>query len=143
MGQGISAHEILADIPAWEAMLARHAETFAPLLPGCSLALVPKADTERRPGRMLVWERSGGDGMKAEVRPFTGYKGCGVDILFAAEVVGAVRGIDPETGQYYDDTKRYIDAVDWVSAADKKKIFEGNVSKVYPRAAARLARARP
>ena len=55
------------------------------------------------------------------------------NILFAAEVVGAVRGIDPETGQYYDDTKRYIDAIDWVSAADKKKIFEGNVRKVYPR----------
>ena len=32
------------------------------------------------------------------------------NILFAAEMVGAVRGIDPETGQYYDDTKRYIDA---------------------------------
>jgi len=55
------------------------------------------------------------------------------NILFAAEVVGAVRGIDPETGQYYDDTKRYIDAIDWVPAADKKKIFEGNVRKVYPR----------
>jgi 4-oxalmesaconate hydratase len=55
------------------------------------------------------------------------------NILFAAEVVGAVRGIDPETGQYYDDTKRYIDAVDSVSAADKKKIFEDNVRKVYPR----------
>jgi len=55
------------------------------------------------------------------------------NILFAAEVVGAVRGIDPETGRYYDDTKRYIDAIDWVSAADKKKIFEGNVRKVYPR----------
>jgi len=55
------------------------------------------------------------------------------NILFAAEVVGAVRGIDPETGQYYDDTRRYIDAVDSVSAADKKKIYEGNVRKVYPR----------
>jgi len=55
------------------------------------------------------------------------------NILFAAEVVGAVRGIDPETGQYYDDTRRYIDAIDSVSAADKKKIYEGNVRKVYPR----------
>ena len=55
------------------------------------------------------------------------------NILFAAEVVGAVRGIDPRTGQYYDDTKRYIDAIDGVSAADRKKIFEGNVRKVYPR----------
>jgi 4-oxalmesaconate hydratase len=55
------------------------------------------------------------------------------NILFASEMVGAVRGIDPETGHYYDDTKRYIDAIDWVSAADKKKIFEGNVRRIFPR----------
>jgi 4-oxalmesaconate hydratase len=55
------------------------------------------------------------------------------NILFASEMVGAVRGIDPETGQYFDDTRRYIDAIDWVSAADKKKIFEDNVRRVYPR----------
>ncbi len=58
------------------------------------------------------------------------------NILFASEIVGAVRGIDPETGHYYDDTKRYIDKVDWLSAADKEKIFSGNVRKVYPRLAA-------
>ncbi len=55
------------------------------------------------------------------------------NILFASEMVGAVRGIDPETGQYYDDTKRYVDAVNWLSAADKDKIFNGNVRKVYSR----------
>jgi 4-oxalmesaconate hydratase len=55
------------------------------------------------------------------------------NILFASEVVGAVRGIDPETGYYYDDTRRYIDAVDWISTADKAKIFEGNVKKVFSR----------
>ncbi len=32
------------------------------------------------------------------------------NILFGSEMVGAVRGIDPETGNYFDDTKRYIDA---------------------------------
>jgi 4-oxalmesaconate hydratase len=48
-------------------------------------------------------------------------------------MIGAVRGIDPETGQYYDDTKRYIDAVDWVCAADKQKIFEGNARRVFSR----------
>jgi 4-oxalmesaconate hydratase len=48
-------------------------------------------------------------------------------------MVGAVRGIDPETGQYFDDTKRYIDAISWLSAEDKKKLFEGNARKVYPR----------
>src|SRR5437867_1817781 len=55
------------------------------------------------------------------------------NILFASEMVGAVKGVDPETGFNYDDTKRYIDAIDWVSKADKEKIFHGNVKKVYPR----------
>ena len=57
------------------------------------------------------------------------------NILFGSEMVGAVRGIDPETGHYFDDTKRYIDEISWVSAADKRKIFELNVRKVYPRIA--------
>jgi 4-oxalmesaconate hydratase len=52
-------------------------------------------------------------------------------------MVGAVRGIDPETGQYYDDTKRYLDSIEGLSAADREKIFHGNVRKVYPRFAAR------
>jgi len=30
------------------------------------------------------------------------------NILFASEMVGAVKGIDPETGHYFDDTKRYV-----------------------------------
>lgn len=55
------------------------------------------------------------------------------NILFASEIVGAVKGIDPETGHYYDDTRRYLDAVTTLSAAEKKKIFEENVYKVYPR----------
>jgi len=54
------------------------------------------------------------------------------NILFGSEMVGAVRGIDPETGQYYDDTKRYIDQAA-IGAAEKAKIFEGNARKVYPR----------
>ncbi len=59
------------------------------------------------------------------------------NILFASEVVGAVKGIDPETGYYYDDTRRYIDAIGWLSAADREKIFHGNARKVYSRFAAR------
>jgi 4-oxalmesaconate hydratase len=54
------------------------------------------------------------------------------NILFASEMVGAVRGIDPETGQHYDDTKRYIEASS-LSAADRQKIFEGNARRVYAR----------
>ncbi len=60
------------------------------------------------------------------------------NILFGSEMVGAVRGIDPETGQYFDDTKRYLDALA-LNDADRCKIFEGNARKVFPRLAARLA----
>ena len=55
------------------------------------------------------------------------------NILFASEMVGAVRGVDPRTGHYYDDTKRYIDATGVVSEAAKQKIYRGNVDRVYPR----------
>jgi 4-oxalmesaconate hydratase len=50
-----------------------------------------------------------------------------------------VKGIDPRTGHHYDDTKRYIDEVEWLTDADRYKIFEGNARKVYPRLARRLA----
>jgi len=59
------------------------------------------------------------------------------NILFGSEMVGAVRGIDPETGHYYDDTKRYLDALP-LSDEQRYKLFEGNTRKVYPRIAARL-----
>ena len=54
------------------------------------------------------------------------------NILFGSEMVGAVRGIDPETGNYFDDTKRYIDALA-ISEADKCKVFETNARRVFPR----------
>ena len=54
------------------------------------------------------------------------------NIMFASEMVGAVRGIDPETGHYYDDTKRYVDALK-ISESDKRKVFEGNARRVYSR----------
>jgi 4-oxalmesaconate hydratase len=60
------------------------------------------------------------------------------NILFGSEMVGAVRGIDPETGHYYDDTKRYVDAAA-IADGERAKIFEGNVRKVYPRINRRLA----
>ena len=55
------------------------------------------------------------------------------NILFGSEMVGAVRGIDPETGHYFDDTKRYLDQVTSLAGEDRYKIFEGNARKVYPR----------
>ncbi|HSC95085.1 MAG TPA: amidohydrolase family protein [Burkholderiales bacterium] len=55
------------------------------------------------------------------------------NILFASEMVGAVKGIDPETGHHFDDTKRYIDQLKGLSEKDLHKIFEGNARRVYPR----------
>ena len=54
------------------------------------------------------------------------------NILFASEMVGAVRGINEETGKYWDDTKVYIDNSALDDAA-KQMVFEDNIIKVYPR----------
>jgi len=54
------------------------------------------------------------------------------NILFASETVGAVRGIDPRTGHYFDDTRRYIDAAD-ISDTAKAKIYSDNAYRVYGR----------
>ncbi len=60
------------------------------------------------------------------------------NILFASEMIGAVRGIDPETGHYYDDTKRYIEASTILNGNDRWKVYEGNARRVYPRLDAAL-----
>jgi 4-oxalmesaconate hydratase len=59
------------------------------------------------------------------------------NILFASEMFGAVRGIDPETGHHFDDTKRYIDHLG-LSEDDRLKVFEFNARRVYPRLDAAL-----
>jgi 4-oxalmesaconate hydratase len=60
------------------------------------------------------------------------------NIIFGSEMVGAVRSIDPETGQYFDDTKRFLDSLP-LSDSGRYKIFEGNARKVFPRLGGRLA----
>ncbi len=60
------------------------------------------------------------------------------NILFASEMIGAVRGIDPETGHHYDDTRRYVDKTPHLSAADRDQVYQGNARRVYPRLAAQL-----
>ena len=60
------------------------------------------------------------------------------NILFASEMIGAVRGIDPETGHAFDDTKRNIEGVLPLDDAARYKIYEGNARRVFPRLDARL-----
>ena len=59
------------------------------------------------------------------------------NILFASEMIGAVRGIDPQTGFYFDDTKRYVEALGLPSDV-RHDIFEGNARRVYPKLDAQL-----
>ena len=60
------------------------------------------------------------------------------NILFASEMIGAVRGIDPQTGHYYDDTKRYIAATPNLTEVQRHQVFEGNARRVFPRMDAAL-----
>jgi 4-oxalmesaconate hydratase len=60
------------------------------------------------------------------------------NLLFASEMLGAVRGVNPETGASWDDTKRYVDALG-LGEDDRRKVFELNARRVYPRLEARIA----
>jgi 4-oxalmesaconate hydratase len=65
------------------------------------------------------------------------------NILFASEMLGAVRGDNPAGGFPWDDTKRYVDQAP-LSDDDRARVFEGNVRRVYPRLDAALrARGKP
>jgi len=58
----------------------------------------------------------------------------GVDnVIYASEMLGGVNATDPATGRSFDDNKPLVDAVPWLTALDRKKIFEENVRTVYPR----------
>jgi 4-oxalmesaconate hydratase len=58
-------------------------------------------------------------------------------LLFGSEMVGAVRGLDPRTGHYFDDTRRYIDALE-LTPDERAAVFELNARRVYPRLDRRL-----
>ena len=60
------------------------------------------------------------------------------NILFGSEMVGAVRGIDPQTGHYFDDTRRYVDALDLTRRATARRSSKRNARRVYPRLDAAL-----
>jgi 4-oxalmesaconate hydratase len=59
------------------------------------------------------------------------------NVLFASEMLGAVRGADPDTGVDWDDTKTYVDRAG-LTAQQQRQVFEGNARRVYPRLHARL-----
>jgi 4-oxalmesaconate hydratase len=59
------------------------------------------------------------------------------NVLFASEIVGAVKGIDPESGFHFDDTKRYNEKAA-LTPSERVRIYCDNALKVYPRLGERL-----
>jgi predicted TIM-barrel fold metal-dependent hydrolase len=56
----------------------------------------------------------------------------GVDrCLFGAECPGVGSAVDPKTGRTFDDIRPYIENFGWLTAAQKKAIFEDNARKVF------------
>ena len=47
-------------------------------------------------------------------------------------MVGAVKGINPDTGEHYDDTRKYVDRAA-LTDEQRQQIFELNVLRVFPR----------
>ncbi len=79
-----------------------------------------------------VYHQPGIDLLTSVIRPG--------NILFASEMLGAVRGDNPGTGAPWDDTRRYIDKTS-LSEEARRQVFELNARRVYPRLEARLAAA--
>lgn len=55
------------------------------------------------------------------------------NILYASEMVGAVRGIDPETGHHYDDTRYLLDSLQGLDEAAQRAIYGENALRVFGR----------
>jgi 4-oxalmesaconate hydratase len=60
------------------------------------------------------------------------------NILFASEMLGAVRGIDPASGHRYDDTRFLLDSLDFEAPSQREQIAATNALEVFPRLRQRL-----
>ena len=60
------------------------------------------------------------------------FKTVGADrCLFGTERPGIGTVKDPKTGKWLDETRHIIEGFEWLSAAEKKMIFEDNAKKVF------------
>jgi 4-oxalmesaconate hydratase len=55
------------------------------------------------------------------------------NVLYASEMIGAVRGRNPDNGRYFDDTKFLLDQITDLSDSHRQKIMGDNALRVYPR----------
>ncbi|MGH7105629.1 MAG: amidohydrolase family protein, partial [Acetobacteraceae bacterium] len=62
------------------------------------------------------------------------------NVLFGSEMIGAVKGIDPDTGFHFDDTGRYVRLTPHLSDPQRATVFRDNTLRVYPRLQSRFSR---
>ena len=101
----VATASVFGELDEWQAMLDRHGELFVDMVPGSSVALVPREGSGIQPGRhvaglkaaggsgdMLRWEATA-DGMRAALVPYRGFQEAKVDLLFvaAAEALDKLR----------------------------------------------------
>ena len=93
----VATESTFGELESWQAMLARHDELFTEMVPGSSVAIVPKEGSGIQPGKhvagliadegageMLRWEVTPG-GMRAALVPYRGFQDAKVDLLFVAD----------------------------------------------------------
>ncbi|MET9381615.1 amidohydrolase family protein [Streptomyces sp. NPDC002928] len=55
------------------------------------------------------------------------------NVLFASEMIGAVRAVDPETGRRFDDTKYLLDSIPTLDGPDRQALYGDNALRVFGR----------
>ncbi|NUM40893.1 MAG: hypothetical protein HUU45_04585, partial [Leptospiraceae bacterium] len=93
----VATTSVFGELEDWQAMLDRHEELFTEMVPGSSVAIVPKEGSGIQPGKhvaglmaaegageMLRWEVTT-NGMRAEMVPYRGFQDAKVDLLFVAD----------------------------------------------------------
>ena len=104
----------------WQAMLDRHAPLFSELVPGSAVGFVPRTGSGIQPGKhvagvvnaggageMLTWVMQA-DGMRAQLRDYSGFQNAGVDLLLVADEDGLAAMRDAVAGEALSIIKRQI-----------------------------------
>jgi 4-oxalmesaconate hydratase len=55
------------------------------------------------------------------------------NVLFGTENPGSGSALNPETGKAFDDIRPLIEALDFFTDQDRRKILEGNARRLFTR----------
>ena len=108
------------EVSAWQAMLDRHAPLLSELVPGSAVGFVPRAGSGIQPGKhvagvmnaggagqMLTWAMAD-DGMRADIREYSGFQDARVDLLFVADEDGLAAMHEALAGETLSIIKRQV-----------------------------------